>query len=96
MDGRLATVNTVEPCDENVAATVWSKPLMMVTTEITAATPTTTPINVNAVRSLLARRLPSATLKDSQTDNRRNFAVCIIKTENYTKNRQQKFFYRKN
>src|SRR6185295_13048082 len=39
---------------------------MIVTTAITAVTPTTMPINVNAVRSLLARRLPVATRKASQ------------------------------
>src|ERR1043165_8942444 len=39
---------------------------MMVTTEMTAATPTTMPINVNAVRSLLARRLAVATRNASQ------------------------------
>src|ERR1041384_6090670 len=40
---------------------------MMVTTEMTAATPTTMPINVNAVRSLLARRLAVATRNASQS-----------------------------
>src|SRR6185369_12053072 len=39
---------------------------MIVTTEMTAATPTTMPINVSAVRSLLARRLAVATRKASQ------------------------------
>ena len=39
---------------------------MMVTTEITAATPTTMPISVNAVRSMLERRLAVATLNASQ------------------------------
>src|ERR1051325_44660 len=39
---------------------------MMVTTEMTAATPTTMPIKVSAVRSLLARRLAVATRNASQ------------------------------
>jgi hypothetical protein len=37
----------------------------MVTTAMTAATPTTMPTNVSAVRSLLARRLAKATRNDS-------------------------------
>ena len=64
--GRFEMVKTVEPCEEKVEATVWSSPLMMVTTAMTAATPTTTPTSVKAVRSLLARRLPSAMRSDSQ------------------------------
>jgi hypothetical protein len=39
---------------------------MMVTTEMTAATPTTMPIKVSAVRSLLARKLAVATRNASQ------------------------------
>src|SRR5262249_61214051 len=59
--GPLETVNTVDPCEENVCATVLSRPLIIVTTAITADTPTTIPINVRAVRSLLARKLAVAT-----------------------------------
>ena len=50
--GRFDTVKTVEPCEENVCATVWSNPLMIVTTAITAVTPTMMPTSVSAVRSL--------------------------------------------
>src|SRR6185369_7135147 len=69
--GFFETVKTVEPCDENVWATVLSNPLMMVTTAITAVTPTTMPIKVRDVRSLLARRLEVATRKASQIAVRR-------------------------
>ena len=44
---------------------------MIVTTAITAATPTTMPTSVSAVRSLFARRLPSATRNASQIAVRR-------------------------
>lgn len=44
---------------------------MIVTTAITAVTPTTIPVNVNAVRSLFARRLASATLNASHVAVRR-------------------------
>src|SRR5687768_151892 len=40
---------------------------MIVTTAMTAVTPTTMPISVRAVRNRLARKLPVATLKASQT-----------------------------
>src|ERR1044071_9556690 len=40
---------------------------MIVTTEITAVTPTTIPISVSAVRSLFWRRLAAATRNASQT-----------------------------
>ncbi len=45
-------VKTVEPCEVNVCATVWSRPLMIVTTAMTAVTPTMMPIRVSAVRNL--------------------------------------------
>ena len=41
-------------------ATVLSRPLIIVTTAITAETPTTIPTRVSEVRNLLARRLPSS------------------------------------
>jgi hypothetical protein len=66
--GRLETVKTVEPCEEKVEATVLSSPLMMVTTAMTAETPTTMPTSVSAVRSLLARSEAAATRNDSQRD----------------------------
>src|SRR5688500_19029358 len=69
--GRLETVNTVEPCDEKVVATLLSSPWIMVTTAITAATPTTIPTRVSAVLNLFARRLPTATRNDSQSAARR-------------------------
>jgi hypothetical protein len=48
---------------------------MIVTTAMTAVTPTTIPISVSAVRSLLARRLEVATRKASQSEARRiNFS----------------------
>src|SRR6185295_5230373 len=59
--GRFEMVKTVEPCEENVVATLLSRPWMMVTTAITAATPTTMPTSVSAVRILFCRKLPSAT-----------------------------------
>src|SRR6266446_1382659 len=59
--GFFETVKTVEPWEENVWATVLSRPLMIVTTAITAETPTTIPINVKAVLSLFERRLAVAT-----------------------------------
>src|SRR5262249_6216046 len=65
--GRFEIVNTVEPCELKVFATVWSRPLMIVTTDITAVTPTTIPISVSAVRSLFWRRLAPATRNASQT-----------------------------
>src|SRR5262245_57597508 len=50
---------------------------MMVTTEMTAATPTTIPIKVSAVRSLLARRLAVATRNASQIAvSRKNDSDC--------------------
>src|SRR5438067_8284122 len=64
--GRFEMVKTVELCKEKVEATDWSRPLMIVTTAMTAATPPTTPTSVKAVRSLLARRLLSAMRSDSQ------------------------------
>src|SRR5688572_32568899 len=64
--GFLEIVKTVDPCDEKVCATVLSRPLIIVTTAITAVTPTTIPISVSAVRSLLVRRLEVATRKASQ------------------------------
>src|ERR1044072_8553238 len=70
--GFFEMVKTVEPCEENVCATVLSRPLMIVTTAITAVTPTMMPINVNAVRNLLARRLAVATRNASQIAARRN------------------------
>src|SRR5688500_13915651 len=70
--GRFDTVNTVLPCDENVVATVLSRPLIMVTTAITAETPTMIPTRVNAVRSLFERRLESATRRASQSAVIRN------------------------
>src|SRR6185436_8614391 len=70
--GDLEIVKTVEPCDEKVWATVRSRPLIIVTTAITAVTPTIIPINVSAVRSLLVRRLEVATRKASQIAVRRN------------------------
>jgi hypothetical protein len=66
--GLFEMVKTVEPWEENVEATVWSRPFIMVTTAMTAETPTTIPTRVKLVRSLLARRLVSATRKDSQTE----------------------------
>jgi hypothetical protein len=45
---------------------------MIVTTAMTAATPTTMPTKVRAVRSLLVRRLASATRNASHTAVRRN------------------------
>ena len=45
---------------------------MIVTTAMTAVTPTMMPINVSAVRSLLARRLAVATRNASQIAVRRN------------------------
>ena len=45
---------------------------MIVTTAITAVTPTTMPINVRAVLSLLVRRLAVATRKASQSAVTRN------------------------
>src|SRR2546423_10152935 len=65
--GRLETLKTVEPCEEKVEATVWSSPLMIVTTAMTADTPTTMPTSVRAVRNLFARRLDTATRNDSQS-----------------------------
>jgi hypothetical protein len=65
--GRFEIVKTVEPCEEKVWATVWSRPLMIVTTEMTAVTPTIMPTNVSAVRSLFCRRLDAATKNDSQS-----------------------------
>jgi hypothetical protein len=53
--------------EEKVCATVWSRPLMMVTTAITAVTPTMIPISVSPVRNLFWRRLATATRKASQT-----------------------------
>src|SRR5256714_7726679 len=64
--GRFEMVKTVEPCEEKVEATVWSSRLMIVTAEITAATRTTTPTSVSAVRSLFARKEASAMRNDSQ------------------------------
>src|SRR6185369_853943 len=78
--GFFEIVKTVEPCEENVWATVWLRPLMIVTTEITAATPTTMPTSVNAVRSLLERRLAVATRNASQMAVRRNRyrILCLL------------------
>ena len=64
-------VKTVEPCEENVLATLLFNPWIIVTTAITAATPTTIPISVSAVRSLFVRRLATATRNASQTAVRR-------------------------
>src|SRR6185295_17128289 len=69
--GRLEIVNTVEPCEEKVVATLLSKPWMIVTTAITAATPTTMPTSVSEVRSLFCLKLPSATRKASHNAVRR-------------------------
>src|SRR5258708_32697624 len=70
--GFLEMVNTVEPCDEKVDATVLSRPLMIVTTAITAETPTTMPLSVSEVRNLLARMLARATRNASQSGAMRN------------------------
>src|SRR4029077_13514343 len=70
--GFFEMVKTVEPWEEKVWATVLSNPLIMVTTAITAVTPTTIPTRVNAVRSLFERRLPVATRKASQIAVSRN------------------------
>ena len=82
-------MKTVEPCEEKVLATLLSRPWMIVTTAITAATPTTIPTSVRAVRILLTRRLPTATRNDSQSGasrKRRNFLKrvesCTSKTRN--------------
>jgi hypothetical protein len=72
-------VKTVEPCDEKVWATVLSSPLMIVTTAITAVTPTTIPISVSEVRSLLARRLAVATRNASQIAVRRNAEEELVR-----------------
>ena len=50
--GFFEMVKTVEPWEEKVWATVWSRPLMIVTTAITAVTPTMMPIRVSDVRNL--------------------------------------------
>ena len=63
--GRFATLNTVEPCDENAVATVLSRPLMIVTTAITEVTPTITPNRVRKVLKVFVRRLRIARRKDS-------------------------------
>src|SRR2546423_10203854 len=52
---------------------------MIVTTAITAATPTTMPIKVSAVRNLLARRLPIATRNASHNAaTRRSLNTFLI------------------
>src|SRR5262249_54735414 len=63
--GRFETVKTVEPWEEKVGATGWSRPLIIVTTAITAVTPTMIPIRVRPVRNLFCRRLAAATQKAS-------------------------------
>src|SRR5215216_2417461 len=70
--GFFEIVKTVEPCEEKVCATVWSRPLMIVTTAITAVTPTMMPMSVSAVRNLFARRLAVATRNASQVAATRN------------------------
>src|ERR1700752_2136589 len=77
--GFLEMVNTVEPCEEKVWATVLSRPLIMVTTAITAVTPTTIPIKVRDVRSLLALKLAVATRKASQIGGRRKAELEVIR-----------------
>src|SRR2546423_10410392 len=67
--GRFDTVKTVEPCDENVVATGWSNPLIIVTTAMTAEAPTNMPTSVSSVRILFERRLPPATRNDSHKDD---------------------------
>ena len=54
-----------------MVATLVSRPRIIVITEITAATPTTIPMRVRAVRSLLERKLPAATRNASQRAVRR-------------------------
>src|SRR5437763_2130153 len=65
--GRLEIVKTVEPCEEKVCSTVWSRPLIIVTTAMTAVTPTMILNRVSAVRSLFWRRLDAATMKASHS-----------------------------
>lgn len=64
--GRLETLKAVEPCEEKALETVWSSPLIIVITAITAVTPTMIPKSVKKVRNLLLRRLIKAKRKDSK------------------------------
>jgi hypothetical protein len=54
---------------------------MIVTTAITAATPTMTPIKVKAVRSLFARKLPSATRNASHKAATRSGLKAFLRRE---------------
>jgi len=69
--GAFETLKTVDPLAEKVDATTWFRPLIMVTTEIIAATPTMIPSSVRKVLSLFIdrfsidrRKMDHTTVKD--------------------------------